>query len=250
MSSDALIAWGIDFGDRRNTEEGFDFAGRGLDTDEMELQFPALFGFTEARPRPPQGLGHDEHPGWHCDVRVPYDQRLDAAVPVRFQAYGYELGGEALVLKRSLTTVEWACRTVDPGTLAVPTDAEVAAVGAVFARWDIAWPQNVKLLLMAHSEKHDPRDVQGPQAQGREEQGDRRASRLDQRAADAVPVRRPRAGGHRAVPPRHRPGRQGPVVDGRWGAYMYAPGTHELCEQGHAKAVGGPCRHNYCLGAW
>ena len=149
MSRDALIAWGVDFGDRGNTGERFDFAGRGLDADEMERQFPALFGFTEARPIPPQDLGHDEFLGWHCDVRVPYDQRLDAAVPVRFQAYGYELGGEALVLKRSLTTVEYACRTVDPATLAPPADAEVAAVGAVFARWNIAWPQVIELLLMA-----------------------------------------------------------------------------------------------------
>jgi hypothetical protein len=149
VSRDALIAWGVDFGDRKNTAEGFDFQDCGLDTDEMERQFPALFGFTEARPRPPQGLEHDEFPAWHCDVRVPYDQRLDAAVPVKFQAYGYELGGEALVLKRSLTTVEWACRPVDPGTLATPTGAEVAAVGAVLAHWEIDWPRDVKLLLMA-----------------------------------------------------------------------------------------------------
>ena len=35
-------------------------------------------------------------------------------------------------------------------------------------------------------------------------------------------------------------------IDGGWGAYMYAPGTYELCEQGHPKAVGELCRHSYC----
>lgn len=117
--SDALIAWGVDFGDRGNTSEGFDFGGRGLDTCEMERQLPALLGLA----------GDD--------------------VPVRFTAYGYELGGQALVLRRSLTTTDWACQAVDPRTLAPPTGAEAAAVAAVFARWDIDWPQDIKLLLMA-----------------------------------------------------------------------------------------------------
>jgi hypothetical protein len=40
---------------------------------------------------------------------------------------------------------------------------------------------------------------------------------------------------------------QDPVIDGgRWGAYMYAPGTYELCENGHPRTSGGPCRHSYC----
>ena len=45
---------------------------------------------------------------------------------------------------------------------------------------------------------------------------------------------------------------QDPGVDGdRWAAYMYAPGTYELCGQGlHPKAIGGPCRHKSCRGAW
>jgi hypothetical protein len=149
MSSSAVIAWGIDFGDLKNTGEGYDFEARGLDTGEMEGQFPALFGFAEATPQPPQGPGRDEWVNWRHDVRVPFDERLDAAVPVRFQSYGYERGGAALVLKRSLATVEWACQAVDPATLASPTDAEIAALAAVLARWDIDWPQDVKLLLMA-----------------------------------------------------------------------------------------------------
>lgn len=35
-------------------------------------------------------------------------------------------------------------------------------------------------------------------------------------------------------------------MDGRCGAYMYAPGTYELCGNGHAKAPGEPCGHSYC----
>ena len=39
---------------------------------------------------------------------------------------------------------------------------------------------------------------------------------------------------------------QAPVDGGRWGAYMYAPGSYELCAEGHPVAVGGQCRHPYC----
>jgi hypothetical protein len=35
-------------------------------------------------------------------------------------------------------------------------------------------------------------------------------------------------------------------IDGGSGEYMYAPGTYELCAEGHAKAIGGACRHSYC----
>ena len=42
-----------------------------------------------------------------------------------------------------------------------------------------------------------------------------------------------------------------PVDGDRWGAYMYAAGTYELCEKGlHPKAIGGQCRHKSCQGAW
>lgn len=39
---------------------------------------------------------------------------------------------------------------------------------------------------------------------------------------------------------------QAPVDGGRWGAYLYAPGTYELCERDHPKEIGGPCRHPSC----
>ena len=41
---------------------------------------------------------------------------------------------------------------------------------------------------------------------------------------------------------------QDPVIDGgRWGAYWYAKGTYELCENGHPRKIGGQCRHPSCL---
>ncbi len=39
---------------------------------------------------------------------------------------------------------------------------------------------------------------------------------------------------------------QAPVDGGRWGAYLYAPGTYELCDNEHPKAIGESCRHSYC----
>lgn len=35
-------------------------------------------------------------------------------------------------------------------------------------------------------------------------------------------------------------------VNGGYAAYWYAPGTYELCENGHPKPPGEPCRHSYC----
>lgn len=39
---------------------------------------------------------------------------------------------------------------------------------------------------------------------------------------------------------------EAPVDGNRWGAYMYAPGTYEMCDNGHPKVIGEPCRHGYC----
>ena len=40
-----------------------------------------------------------------------------------------------------------------------------------------------------------------------------------------------------------------PVVDGsKWDAKWYEPGTYEMCAEGsHPQAIGGPCRHPYCV---
>lgn len=43
---------------------------------------------------------------------------------------------------------------------------------------------------------------------------------------------------------------QAPVDGSRWGAYMYAPGTYELCGEGlHPKGLGEPCLHPSCQAA-
>lgn len=40
---------------------------------------------------------------------------------------------------------------------------------------------------------------------------------------------------------------QSPVDGGRWGAYLYAPGTFEMCPEGlHPQVIGGPCTHPTC----
>lgn len=37
-----------------------------------------------------------------------------------------------------------------------------------------------------------------------------------------------------------------PVNGDRWPAVWYAPGTFELCDNGHPREIGGTCRHSYC----
>lgn len=37
------------------------------------------------------------------------------------------------------------------------------------------------------------------------------------------------------------------VGSGRYGAEWYAPGTFELCDEGHAKEIGGECGHEWCV---
>lgn len=37
------------------------------------------------------------------------------------------------------------------------------------------------------------------------------------------------------------------VSSGRYGPHWYAPGTYELCENGHARPLDGPCGHDYCV---
>lgn len=39
---------------------------------------------------------------------------------------------------------------------------------------------------------------------------------------------------------------QEPVNGERWGAEWYAPGTFEVCENGHPRGVEQPCEHFYC----
>ncbi|MFD9442100.1 hypothetical protein [Streptomyces sp. NPDC060001] len=37
------------------------------------------------------------------------------------------------------------------------------------------------------------------------------------------------------------------VSSARYGAEWYAPGTYELCDEGHAKEIGGECGHSWCV---
>jgi hypothetical protein len=149
-SATAKLAWGIDFGDP--DDELFDWDEAGIDEDEFESDvMPVLLGFTEPEPEEPAGLMDRDRDAWHAwreANRKPYNERRDVAVPLKFTCYGYELGGNALVLKRSLTDVDWGAVPVDPATLAPPTAEELAAFAAVTSRlgFDGGEP---KLLLMA-----------------------------------------------------------------------------------------------------
>lgn len=148
----AKLAWGIDFGDPNNTSEGFDWEESGTDSYDYERNaMPELFGFTEEAPEFPAGLerGTKEARDWWEANRKPFNDRLEAAVPVKFEHYGYEFGGTALVLKRSLAKVEWGCDPIDPASIAEPTAEELAAFTKVLT--DIGYSDGgpPKLLLMS-----------------------------------------------------------------------------------------------------
>jgi hypothetical protein len=150
----AKIGWGIDFGDPENTDEGFDWDAAGVDSYDFEEKvMPVLFGFTEAAPILPEGwqqtMDGDARRHWRETVRVPWEQRLDAAVPLTFESYGYEFAGTALVLKRSLRKVEWGAEAIDPATLAGPGPDELAALGTVLDRLEYGGERTPRLLLMA-----------------------------------------------------------------------------------------------------
>lgn len=127
----AKIAWAVDFGDPENAAEGFDWDEADVDSHDFEQKvMPGLFGFTEEAPDLPEGWqqwDRDARVQWRETIRAPWEQRRDTAIPLEFVHYGYELGGTALVLKRSLASVEWGAEAVDPAALAEPSADEVAA---------------------------------------------------------------------------------------------------------------------------
>lgn len=150
MHPDAKIAWAIDFGDGED-EDSFDWEAAGTDDYDFERDvMPGLFGFTEEAPVWPEGLerGTPEARAWWSANREPYSKRLEAAIPLKFESYGYEACGTALVLKRSLGSVEWGVQAVDLDTLAPPTPDELAAFNLVMNRLAHDGGQP-KLLLMA-----------------------------------------------------------------------------------------------------
>lgn len=146
-SATACIAWGVDFGDE-GAGDAFDWEGAGTDQHEFgDDVMPGLLGFTEQAPERPDGLDGEGHRRWFEEVRKPYNERFAAAVPLEFESWGYEYGGSALVLRRSLTRADWDCVPVDGATLAAPTAAEMAAFRTVLDH--LGHNGEVKLLLMA-----------------------------------------------------------------------------------------------------
>jgi hypothetical protein len=149
-SAYATLAWGIDFGDPVNTCEGFDWDEAGVDRYDFEEDvMPGLFGFTEEPPERPDGLEGDELRAWWTAVRKPYNERREAAVPLKFERYGYESAGTVLVLKRSLGQAEWGIEAIDPPTLTPPSEGELAAIAIVLDHLGYPEPREVRLLLAA-----------------------------------------------------------------------------------------------------
>lgn len=158
MSVNARLAWGIDFGDPVNAPEEYHFLSLdedgepGIDLQDFEDEvMPALFGFTEERPAYPlpDNATPDERWAWRREVKEPWEERRSAAVPLAFQQYGYESGGDILLLKRSLTEIGLGARVVDMASLAPPSPDEVAAFDTALDRMGYDGDRTLRLLLTA-----------------------------------------------------------------------------------------------------
>lgn len=151
-SAYAKLAWGVAFGDTNNPEAGDWEEADGdffyeFETDRM----PALFGFTESAPAAPgdwRQWSAEQRRHWHQTVREPYTKRFNTAVPLEFAYYGYQSSGTALVLKRTLHSVEWRAEGIDLADIAPPLAGELAAFRTVLEA--LGHPgAEPKLLLMA-----------------------------------------------------------------------------------------------------
>jgi hypothetical protein len=145
MSVSAGLAWGIDLG----TSEDGGLLDTSPEDFEQKVMAP-LFGFTEERPAftLPDTATADERWTWRKEAREPWEQRLSA--PVAIRVHGYEHGGTALVLKRSLTEITLGAQAVDLAALAAPSPGEAAAFGVVLDQIGYDGDRTLRLLLMAH----------------------------------------------------------------------------------------------------
>lgn len=144
----ATIAWGIDLGEYDSTGEGFDWDSINSDSYDFENGvMPGLFGFTE--PFPEGGTAGDRDKWWD-EVRTPYQARLDTAIPVTIETYGYQGDGSAVILKRSRSNQsEEGNMPVDPATLAPPAPGEMSALITVLDHLGYEGDRTPRLLLMA-----------------------------------------------------------------------------------------------------
>jgi hypothetical protein len=151
MHPSAVIAWGFDLGEYSMTGEGLDWEGSSINRMEFaDVMLPALFGFAEPLPVCLPDADRDTRLGWWDKVRIPWQERLDAAVPVTIETYGTERSGSALILKRSRSEQdEEGCTAVNPATLAPPTPEETGAIAAALVLLGYTPARGLELLLMA-----------------------------------------------------------------------------------------------------
>ncbi len=139
-----MIAWGVDFGNPEYTADDYEIDGYEADT-----LFPVVFGFREPRPQAIGLLDKAARQEWRDSVLKPWEERANAAVPLEFRHYGYELSGTALVLRRSVTEVTCNTTEVEPNTLLRPSGADIAAFAKCWQYFEWDWPMDIRLLLMA-----------------------------------------------------------------------------------------------------
>ena len=164
QSADATIAWGVQLYDKEGEIDYDDDAavaahealGEKLEEFEDEDLARAL-GFAEEFPGWPEHLrglplaqrDTDEYRAHQAKIDA-YRARYDAAVPLETDSFGtYDYGGTALVFRRTRANVDWSIMSVDPATLAPPTEEERAKLNAVLDHLGFTGDREPKLLLFA-----------------------------------------------------------------------------------------------------
>jgi hypothetical protein len=141
MSPDASVAWGFDLG---SDEDGYRV--RQDKYDELYGVLDEVCGFTEEPPWTLRGPSLSEE-----ETRAQADAwraRRDAVVLVDTDFYGYDYGGNLLVLKRQ-AHVNWGVAEFDPKVTEPPTPAELECFGKVLDYLEYKGDRTPKLLIWA-----------------------------------------------------------------------------------------------------
>jgi hypothetical protein len=145
-SPKATIAWGVDLGDVNACDIHDSIADLNISEALGNTELDSICGFTVPRPR------REDYPGLE-EWRPAYDTWLgtrEIKVPVSLKSYGYEYGGHALVITRTVFSVEWACQEI-PWVFRItgPYAPEIKALNKVLNSIGFAGNGFIKHLLMA-----------------------------------------------------------------------------------------------------